>query len=336
MRAFVGGAALMIGLLSPAIAHSIDCDAAQSEVEEMVCANLELRKTDIVLNAHYESALARGREEALRENQRRWLADVRDACASAACLERVYSDRIEFLAEWEFADPYCPPNDFPPYPNEWGQRINEDRFTVYPVPSGAVWVVSATPERNIKIRCLFSGQTTIKRRLPMRKYGAYHWENTTSTLGEPIELTDGSTVRWVSTATSRCPYPFTRYVGKLNAEGELIRGVMFLLPLDEPHERSIWPYCESAPPGKGGITQWVAEGYISSLTRLRDGTFLAASDNDFYSFIVRFDENLETQFEAPDLLIVDYEEIRSLPTGNMQERADAVRRFVIERTEEKC
>jgi uncharacterized protein len=78
---------------------SFDCRKAGTIVENMICSSKELSTLDEQLAAAYRSlTLSSGDSEAVREQQRKWLREVRDKCESETCLEGVYRDRLAQLA----------------------------------------------------------------------------------------------------------------------------------------------------------------------------------------------------------------------------------------------
>lgn len=90
-----------IGLLMLTAAHaaSFDCAKANLEIEHLICDNPELSKLDDDLSKVYRHAVRLDADKrALIKAQQGWLKDVRNACADADCLARVYGHRIETLA----------------------------------------------------------------------------------------------------------------------------------------------------------------------------------------------------------------------------------------------
>ncbi len=80
-------------------AASFDCSKAASPTEKLICANQHISNLDEYLDRYYYTARAEiGRGAVcLVPNQRDWLRTVRDACKDAACLERVYLNRLAEL-----------------------------------------------------------------------------------------------------------------------------------------------------------------------------------------------------------------------------------------------
>ena len=77
---------------------SFDCRKAGTIVENMICSSKELSTLDEQLAAAYRSVtLSSGNSEAVREQQRKWLREVRDKCQNETCLKGVYRDRLAQL-----------------------------------------------------------------------------------------------------------------------------------------------------------------------------------------------------------------------------------------------
>ncbi|HEY5995087.1 MAG TPA: lysozyme inhibitor LprI family protein [Gallionellaceae bacterium] len=90
------GAAVAVPLLSsPAQAASFNCDRAATKMEQLICSDAALSRTDENLAAAYERALkAASDPEPIRKLQREWLADTAKHCDSVACLKNAYAQRI--------------------------------------------------------------------------------------------------------------------------------------------------------------------------------------------------------------------------------------------------
>jgi uncharacterized protein len=80
-------------------AASFDCAKAKSAVEKMICADSELSMLDWTSADYYRKAgtTMPGAKSCLRDDQRAWLAKLRNACKDKACLKRVYLDRLAEL-----------------------------------------------------------------------------------------------------------------------------------------------------------------------------------------------------------------------------------------------
>jgi len=101
MNRFILIAALFV---VPATSQSagFDCSKASSPVEELICEDTPqsrlLSELDSRMSSAYEQAITVAEDpRRLKEEQRRWLRDVRDHCSDPSCLEIVYTDRIQQL-----------------------------------------------------------------------------------------------------------------------------------------------------------------------------------------------------------------------------------------------
>ena len=79
-----------------AAAASFPCEKAQSRIEKAICADAEVSQLDEYLGRYYHAARDALRESAacLAADQRQWLGSVRNACQDAACLKKVYLERL--------------------------------------------------------------------------------------------------------------------------------------------------------------------------------------------------------------------------------------------------
>jgi uncharacterized protein YecT (DUF1311 family) len=78
---------------------SFDCAKASSAIEHLICSTPENRDADRRLAAAYSAARSKSNDpNALKADERNWLANERNACADAACLLRVTNDRIARLS----------------------------------------------------------------------------------------------------------------------------------------------------------------------------------------------------------------------------------------------
>jgi uncharacterized protein len=82
--------------MDSAIAASFDCSKAATPVEHAVCANARLSRLDEQLAQAYRKAIAGAQADSIRHAQRDWMR-TRDACASDACLEQAYAQRLAAL-----------------------------------------------------------------------------------------------------------------------------------------------------------------------------------------------------------------------------------------------
>lgn len=75
-----------------------DCKKATSAVERTICADANLAKLDSHLMTLYQQAMKQaGSSDALKAQQLAWLRQVRNPCASVACLAGAYQKRIAEL-----------------------------------------------------------------------------------------------------------------------------------------------------------------------------------------------------------------------------------------------
>lgn len=80
-------------------AASFDCAKAQSRIDKAICADAEVSTLDEHLARYYQAARAALQisVECLAADQRRWLSSARNKCADAACLRKVYLERLAEL-----------------------------------------------------------------------------------------------------------------------------------------------------------------------------------------------------------------------------------------------
>jgi uncharacterized protein len=88
--------------------RSFDCSKATTNIERMVCSDIELSELDSRLaDAYQRNLTGSDSAEQLRMEQRLWLRDVRNRCPSIDCLRRAYQHRLEALAnECDFFQKY--------------------------------------------------------------------------------------------------------------------------------------------------------------------------------------------------------------------------------------
>lgn len=92
-------ASLLMAWGTTAAAASFDCAKAQSRIEKAICANTEVSTLDEYLGRYYAAARSSlGRAaDCMRADQTQWLRTVRDGCADATCLKKVYLERLAEL-----------------------------------------------------------------------------------------------------------------------------------------------------------------------------------------------------------------------------------------------
>ena len=96
------------GLILSCSVHSasFDCARAQTKVEKLICADLELSKMDEEMAGTFSIAIKtknKNKSDLVRQEQKQWLK-VRNACPEASCLKIEYSNRISNLVEDAKAD----------------------------------------------------------------------------------------------------------------------------------------------------------------------------------------------------------------------------------------
>lgn len=87
------------GVLAPeARAAGFDCSKASTAVEKAICGDAKLSSLDEELSAIYSKALSSAVDrDAMKAEQRRWLAQGRNKCVDALCLEEAYRVRFAEL-----------------------------------------------------------------------------------------------------------------------------------------------------------------------------------------------------------------------------------------------
>lgn len=95
----------MIGLLTFGIAGehtlaaSFDCTKAATKIEKLICTDAQVSAADEHVAAAYRLVMDTTAEpEQLKQTQRAWMKQTRNACADAACLLAVYQTRLAELA----------------------------------------------------------------------------------------------------------------------------------------------------------------------------------------------------------------------------------------------
>jgi len=91
-------ACLSLILLSRAHAASFDCSKAGTPVEKMICADPALSTLDSELGQTYIQKMHESAQAAqLREQELKWMRDVRNKCTTPSCLEAAYKLRLAEL-----------------------------------------------------------------------------------------------------------------------------------------------------------------------------------------------------------------------------------------------
>lgn len=79
-------------------AASFDCAKAATSIEKTICSDDRISDLDSQLMQSYKKSMSTAdNADALKLEQRAWLANVRNKCQDAACLKLAYADRIAQL-----------------------------------------------------------------------------------------------------------------------------------------------------------------------------------------------------------------------------------------------
>jgi uncharacterized protein len=96
-------AALVAAAASIPAAQAQDCARPKSDVERLVCSNDRVSEAANRMAFAFFLAYRRTPDDALRtrirEEQRDWETQVRDACVDVPCLLQAYEDRTLFLEQ---------------------------------------------------------------------------------------------------------------------------------------------------------------------------------------------------------------------------------------------
>lgn len=84
---------------SSLLAASFDCAKAATPIEKMICESPPVSNLDEQLTADYKVALEKATDkDTLKQQQRAWLKEKRNACKDATCLFTVYQQRLVELS----------------------------------------------------------------------------------------------------------------------------------------------------------------------------------------------------------------------------------------------
>ncbi len=104
LRRLLACAASGFALTSAADAASFDCAKASTDIEKAICQDPALDRLDAEMGEAYAALakrLPKDQAQALKENQKGWLATRRDGCQYgddvAQCLKDAYVERVAFL-----------------------------------------------------------------------------------------------------------------------------------------------------------------------------------------------------------------------------------------------
>jgi uncharacterized protein len=87
-----------LAVAAPAWAASFDCGKASTAVEKLICADAEVSKLDERVAESYKKVSIADPAE-WKTRQHKWLTNVRNRCADAACLKQAYAQRLAYLEE---------------------------------------------------------------------------------------------------------------------------------------------------------------------------------------------------------------------------------------------
>jgi uncharacterized protein YecT (DUF1311 family) len=143
---------ILLAVALPARAASFDCKAKLSAMEQFICDDAELSAADEKLASAYAAALEAAdvkHWEALRKDQRKWVAQRNGACtlgdydnvsnqlAGKRCLMAYMGPRTEMLEKMARGEPLpgTPTEKLPP--SDVYRRHGNDRMVISPQPGGA-------------------------------------------------------------------------------------------------------------------------------------------------------------------------------------------------------
>lgn len=102
-------ASLLIILGGAASAASFDCSKASTTQEKLICGDNSLGALDDQLAQLYKKRMAYSSDkEAEKQNQIRWLIDIRGKCTSKDCLREAYAGRLATLKTQAAKEIACP------------------------------------------------------------------------------------------------------------------------------------------------------------------------------------------------------------------------------------
>lgn len=94
---------LLVALLACSVSAQavVDCSRARSPIEKMLCSSQRAATADQRMAVAFRGAFARAADrEALRADQLRWQAEVRDLCVEVDCLVKACEARSADLDDW--------------------------------------------------------------------------------------------------------------------------------------------------------------------------------------------------------------------------------------------
>ena len=79
-------------------APSFDCNKASTGPERLICSNKVLAEADVKMAQAYKSTFNGSADKStLKQNQRNWMLQIRDACSNADCMIDAYNTRLTQL-----------------------------------------------------------------------------------------------------------------------------------------------------------------------------------------------------------------------------------------------
>jgi uncharacterized protein len=113
---------LLLLVSSPVFSASFDCNKAETDAEVMVCATNNLSMADDVLTELYRKRVKE--DPSLRDEQRFWIRNVRDAATSPEELQDIYQVRIQELTTTK------PPKSTPVESKRYNPSYTEEDLAV--------------------------------------------------------------------------------------------------------------------------------------------------------------------------------------------------------------
>ncbi len=84
-------------------AASFDCAKASTSIEKIICSDENASRTDMELSNAYKSALNISKNKAaLKQQQRKWLKEVRNSCKDVECLIKTNQSRTSELIAYAY------------------------------------------------------------------------------------------------------------------------------------------------------------------------------------------------------------------------------------------
>ena len=80
-------------------APSFDCNKASTGPERLICSNKALAEADVKMSQSYKAALSVSADKmSLKQEQKNWMSQVRNACSDATCMIDTYNNRLAQLS----------------------------------------------------------------------------------------------------------------------------------------------------------------------------------------------------------------------------------------------